>query len=259
MLVDMGAETTTVSIYKDGSLVYLSTLPLGGRNITRDITIGLNVLEDTAERVKKNISNPLDKNVDRVSIEGVNSTDAANYIVARAGEIIANVKQQITYAGVKLTDLHNIVLIGGGAQLQGIARKLEDEIKLKVRIGSYPKSLNILDHNINRAEYVQLFSLLTKAAAITPFNQSCVRLNDSFEEETFSTSFNSEDKENDNMGYGYGDFRPEEPAPRRVARVEDDDQPEPSRRNRSRSWIERARIQLNKIIKEPEEDGEENF
>ena len=61
------------------------------------------------------------------------------------------------------------------------------------------------------------------------------------------------------MGYGYGDFRPEEPAPRRVARVEDDDQPEPSRRNRSRSWIERARIQLNKIIKEPEEDGEENF
>ena len=71
-----------------------------------------------------------------------------------------------------------------------------------------------------RAEYVQLFSLLTKAAAITPFNQSCVRLNDSFEEETFSTSFNSEDKENDNMGYGYGDFRPEEP----VKQCDDDDQ-----------------------------------
>ena len=38
MLVDLGAETTTVSIYKDGSLAYLATLPLGGRNITRDIS-----------------------------------------------------------------------------------------------------------------------------------------------------------------------------------------------------------------------------
>lgn len=35
MLVDMGAETTTVSIYKDGTLRYFATLPMGGRNITR--------------------------------------------------------------------------------------------------------------------------------------------------------------------------------------------------------------------------------
>ena len=178
MLVDIGAETTTVSIYKDGALVYLTTLPLGGRNITRDITIGLNVLEDTAERVKKNINNPLDKNVDRISIEGVNSMDAANYIVARTGEIIANIKQQIQYAGVKAVDLHNIVLIGGGAQLPGIARRIEDEIKLRVRLGSFPQGINILDHNINRAEYIQLFSLLSKAASNMPANQSCVRPND---------------------------------------------------------------------------------
>ena len=37
MLVDFGAETTTVSIYKNDSLRYLVTLPLGSRHITRDI------------------------------------------------------------------------------------------------------------------------------------------------------------------------------------------------------------------------------
>ena len=51
MLVDMGAETTTVSIYKNGSLRYLATLPLGGRNITRDLTT-LNMLEERAEDIK---------------------------------------------------------------------------------------------------------------------------------------------------------------------------------------------------------------
>lgn len=48
MLVDFGAETTTVSIYKDGLLRYLSTIPLGGYNITRDI-MTLKVTEPEAE------------------------------------------------------------------------------------------------------------------------------------------------------------------------------------------------------------------
>ena len=258
MLVDLGAETTTVSIYKDGSLVYLITLPLGGRNITRDISVGLNVLEDTAERVKKNISNPLDKKVDPISIDGVNSTDAANYISARTGEIIANIKQQISYAGVKIVDLHNIVLIGGGAQLQGIARRIEDEIKLKVRMGSYPKSLNILDHNINRAEYIQIFSLLSKAAANLPYNQSCVRLNtygntdDDFVTPDYGTRGN-----NDNEDYSYGRFREEEPArPSKSTRSEPSAPTTEPKRRKGMSWLEKARIKMEQLMKEPEEDEE---
>ena len=259
MLVDMGAETTTVSIYKDGSLVYLTTLPLGGRNITRDITVGLNVLEDTAERVKKNISNPLDKNVDHISIEGVNSTDAANYIAARTGEIIANIKQQISYAGVKIVDLHNIVLIGGGAQLQGMARRIEDEIKLKVRLGSYPKSLNILDHNINRAEYVQLFSLLSSAAQKMPYNQSCVRLNtysnsdDDFVAPDYGSRGNDDNA--DDYNGGYGRFREEEPVrPSKPSRSEPSElRPEPKRR-KGMSWLEKARKKMENLMNEPEDE-----
>ena len=36
-LVDFGAETTTVSIYKNNILRYLSVIPLGGNNVTLDI------------------------------------------------------------------------------------------------------------------------------------------------------------------------------------------------------------------------------
>ena len=36
-LLDCGAETTTLSLYKDGYFASMITIPLGGNNITRDI------------------------------------------------------------------------------------------------------------------------------------------------------------------------------------------------------------------------------
>ena len=174
MLVDIGAETTTVSIYQDNKLHYLTTLPLGGRNITLDIANGLRTVEESAERVKKNINNPLSEKVESMNIDGVNSAEAANYIKARTGEIVANITKQLEYAGVEPTDLKCIVLVGGGAQLQGIDRELSERSKMRVRMGKAPKSLNILDHSINRNEYIQIFSLLTRAAEIIPEGQSCL-------------------------------------------------------------------------------------
>ena len=178
MLVDMGAETTTVTIYKNKALIYLSTLPLGGRNLTRDVMNGKNVLEETAENVKKNINNPLDPgNVSNVVIEGVSAREAANYISARTGEIIANINQQLADAGISSNDIQSIVLIGGSAHLGGLQQKIAETIKIKVRLGQNPSTLNILNHEINRMEYIEVFSLLAKAADMMPDGETCVELN----------------------------------------------------------------------------------
>ena len=178
MLVDMGAETTTVAIYKNKALIFLNTLPLGGRNLTRDVMNGLNVLEETAENVKKNINNPLDpSNVSNVVIEGVNAREAANYISARTGEIIANINQQLADAGVSSNDIQSIVLIGGGAHLGGLQQKMEETIKVRVRMGQNPLSINILNSSINRMEYIEVFSLLAQAADMIDAGETCVELN----------------------------------------------------------------------------------
>lgn len=177
MLVDMGAETTTVTIYKNKALIYLSTIPLGGRNLTRDVMTGLSVLEETAENVKKNINNPLDPgNVSNVVIEGVNSREAANYISARTGEIIANINQQLADAGVTDKDIQSIVLIGGCAHMGGLRQKIEDTIKIKVRMGQNPPTLNILNSDINRMEYIEMFSLLATAAERINEGETCVEI-----------------------------------------------------------------------------------
>ena len=51
-LIDFGADTTTISVYKNNILRFLTVLPLGGNSITRDITT-LQMEEEEAERLKK--------------------------------------------------------------------------------------------------------------------------------------------------------------------------------------------------------------
>ena len=57
-LVDFGADTTTISVYKNNILRYLSVLPLGGNTITRDIT-SLQMEEQDAEKLKLQYGNAL--------------------------------------------------------------------------------------------------------------------------------------------------------------------------------------------------------
>ena len=178
MLVDMGAETTTVSIYKNKALIYLSTLPLGGRNITRDLMVGMGVREVTAENVKKNINNPLDPNgVSNVVIEGVSAPEAAPYISARAGEIIANINQQLADADVSAETIQSVVLIGGCAHMSGLQQKLAETLKIKLRMGQNPSVLNILNPDLNRLEYIEVFSLLAKASEMIEDGETCIELN----------------------------------------------------------------------------------
>ena len=179
MLVDMGAETTTVSIYKNGMLVYLNTLPLGGRNLTLDIANSIpGVLEETAENVKKNINNPLEvPHTDSVVIEGVNSRDAANYISARVGEIIANINKQLEYAGVTASEMSCIVLAGGAAQLKGIAKMLEENTKIATHKATLPANiyLNNALANAHKDINVQLMAIIAEACQVMDKMDSCVK------------------------------------------------------------------------------------
>ncbi len=236
MLVDMGAETTTVTIYKNKALVYMNTLPLGGRNLTRDVSTGLNVLEETAENVKKNINNPLDPtNVSNVVIEDVNSREAANYISARTGEIIANINQQLADAGISNNEIQSIVLIGGSAHLGGLQQKMTDTIKIKVRMGQNPSTINILNGEINRMEYIEVFSLLAEAAERIAEGETCVELN-KYENPTFEVN------------------RPVEP-------IAQPNGPEPAENTRTsrpvkkqRGWITGLKKRLDSLMSDEEDD-----
>lgn len=58
ILVDIGAGTTDISVYIEGSVAYSSVLPIGARHVTNDLAIGLRVSLESAEKIKLFLSQP---------------------------------------------------------------------------------------------------------------------------------------------------------------------------------------------------------
>lgn len=165
MLVDFGAETVSAVIYKNGALVYAATLPMGSRNITRDL-MTLNFTEERAEDTKKVSGNAdiQDQSQRRKNPDGLDTTEINNYVAARAGEIVSNILEQITYAELKVSDLPGgIVLVGGGARLKGFSNLLASQGNIKVRIGSPSGLIRISDGRIQPNDAVDVISILADA------------------------------------------------------------------------------------------------
>lgn len=165
MFVDFGAETTTVSIYKDAALQYLVTLPLGSRNITRDITT-INCIEEKAEEIKKSHGCAVaEQATKKTSVDGLDTIEINNYVQARAAEIVANIVEQINYAGYKSSELpQGIVIVGGGAKLKGFNQLLGTNSGMEVRSGLPVGMIRIVDPRIQTNESVDVLALLMVAA-----------------------------------------------------------------------------------------------
>lgn len=146
-LVDFGAGTTTLSIYKGNILRYLTVLPLGGNNITKDITT-LHLEEEEAENLKQAYGDALPEPEEKeenstIQLKESNERvvlDLLNDIIeARAEEIVANVWNQIQLSGFEDKLLSGIVITGGGANLRNIDKLLQQKSKIdKIRIARLP-------------------------------------------------------------------------------------------------------------------------
>lgn len=166
MLVDLGAETTTVSIYKDNTLVYLSVLPMGSRNITTDIT-SLSVLEDRAEEIKTTSGSAIQsENEPTLNLSGVKLSDVANLVAARSEELVANIVEQIRYAGLTERQLPGgVVMAGAGFELKRLPELLEDRSGLKVRRSSLPQNVAVEDTKASAYESLQLIAVMAAGTA----------------------------------------------------------------------------------------------
>lgn len=176
MLVDFGAETTTVSIYRNGVLQYLATLPMGSQLITRDLT-SLKVLEDVAEEIKKTSGNATASGSGHsILVDGVQMSDVQNYVVARSQEIVANINEQIAYSRLSREEIAaGVVLVGGGSQLNGFNRLVEEMTKLKVRFGSLPSNAFLHDKAAGGMEYLQIISIAKQVASMMKSDDNCVQ------------------------------------------------------------------------------------
>ena len=125
VLVDMGADTTTVQIYKNNLLRHLAVIPLGGNNITKDIC-SQQIEEEDAESLKLRFakahiepSEEDDENKvyqldNRCSIKVQLFEDI---VEARQNEILDNILNQVVLSGYENKLLAGAILTGGAANM----------------------------------------------------------------------------------------------------------------------------------------------
>lgn len=140
LFVDMGAETTSVAIFKNNMLRHLAVIPLGGANITQDIT-SLQIEEDEAETLKLKWGAAITnggENPPIVTSDGREFpySEFAGLIEARVEEIVLNIENQIKLSRYEKNQLIAGVILTGGASMlknmESVVAKLVGIEKLRV-------------------------------------------------------------------------------------------------------------------------------
>ena len=149
-LVDLGADTTTVSVYSKNILRHLAVIPLGGNNITKDLAT-LQIEESDAEKMKLKYAsaftdnNDIDNNL-KYSIDAERQVESRKFIEiveGRLEEIIENVWYQIPSEYYDKL-LGGIILTGGGSNMKDIEKAFMNHTHVdKIRIAKF------VTHTIN--------------------------------------------------------------------------------------------------------------
>lgn len=153
LLVDLGAETTTVLVYHKGLLRHMAVIPLGGNNITKDIA-WMQIEEADAEKLKLQHASAYTDNADidpskKYAIDNERSIDSRRFIElveARVQEIVQNVWHQVpNELAEKLVG--GIILTGGGSNMRNIITAFRNHTKVeKIRIAQF---VNYTIHSSN--------------------------------------------------------------------------------------------------------------
>ena len=142
-LIDFGADTTTVSVYKNNILRHLAVIPLGGNNITRDIC-SQQIEEEDAEALKVRFAQaytePTENDDENKTYRldngcSINAILLEDIVEARLNEILDNVTNQIVLSGYENKLLAGAIITGGGINLKNMEEAFIKRTKIeKLRI-----------------------------------------------------------------------------------------------------------------------------
>ncbi|OGL21604.1 cell division protein FtsA [Candidatus Saccharibacteria bacterium RIFCSPHIGHO2_01_FULL_45_15] len=142
-VIDLGGATTSIAVFEEGDLQFVSVLSVGGANITNDLAIGLKTDPEIAELVKLQHGSAVVRgNNDTVGVK-VNKdihefavSDIDDVVDARLEEIFEAIQKELKRAGYAGKLPSGVVLVGGSANLKKITDYAKESLGLAVRLGS---------------------------------------------------------------------------------------------------------------------------
>jgi cell division protein FtsA len=145
-LLDLGGGTTDLAIFFGGSIRHSAVIPVGGKNITSDIAIGLRTPLDQAEEIKRRHSSAVLTRSDEgqlIEVQGVGGRPVrkipreqlASIVGPRMEEIFSFAHREIKKSGFNDLVGAGIVLTGGGALMPGTIELAEQVFGMPAKIG----------------------------------------------------------------------------------------------------------------------------
>ncbi len=159
-IMDIGDDTTDLSIYCDGAMQYSMTFPMAGSQITNDIAVVVHTPTEAAKKIKHRYGCalaselPQDQNIDMPSIgdhavSAIRQRYLAEVIEARTEEIFRQIYNHLV--GTEYLDMMRagLVLTGGTSKLSSIDSLAERMFTTPVRLGlpNYVGSLREIIHH----------------------------------------------------------------------------------------------------------------
>ena len=259
-LVDIGADTTTISVYYSNILRHLVVIPLGGNNVTTDITTK-SIEQGEAEQLKlkygtawhENEEEP-NKNKIQISFDRtITEDELSNITEARYEEIIVNMWAHIKPYNEKL--LSGILLTGGASKAKNLTKAIAEytQTDKQVRL-TKGLPLNIsLAPNVHIPEDNNLYTLM---ALLLKGDQNCAGEVPSELHDIYSEA--EQEKEEPTNEAAASAEQPVVAEGGNAAPAEQATEPDaPKKEGGAKNKIRRFFKAINNMLSEPEEEEEE--
>ena len=173
-VIDLGGATTGVAVFEEGDLQYVGVVPVGGVNITNDLAIGLKTDPEIAEKVKvEHGSAAVRAGSEDVEVSHgddvleFKTSDIDECVEARLEEIFDAVNKELKKAGRAGRLPSGVVLVGGGANLAGIAEFAKKHLGVAARVGKAAGFGGVAD-DIDKPQFATAVGLMLIDAESVP-------------------------------------------------------------------------------------------
>ena len=146
VLVDIGGGTTDVAIFQESTIRHTAVIAVAGQKVTDDIRIGLSVLDDQAESLKRKHGESyadLIQEDEVITVPGIagrppkeiTKSILGKIIQARMEEILEIVGIEIKRSGYSDALSAGVVLTGGGSLVKNICPLANESLGMDAKIG----------------------------------------------------------------------------------------------------------------------------
>jgi cell division protein FtsA len=144
--IDIGAGSTSVAVFEEGTILHSVCLPIGGENVTNDIAIGLRTSIDTAEKIKIEFGSVLPAEISeremidlstlsKMDTQTISKKYMAEIMQARYYEIFSLVKDELKRIGRDGLLPAGALLTGSASKAAGVLDISREVLGLPVQMG----------------------------------------------------------------------------------------------------------------------------